>query len=100
MTQFIISIVGDVLRHVAVQVLKRQVVGWISSYEFLELLARLCGSSTGRPDSAEFLVLGPQITLYNFGPRRELQECNIAFRKLARAGRGLRCTFSRQQCTG
>jgi len=73
------------LRHVAIQILKRQGIGWISSYESLEFFARLRLPATRRSNSAEFRVLGPQISLDKFSPKRELQECNVACGELARA---------------
>ena len=94
--QLIIGIVGDVLRHVAIQILKRQGVGWISSDESLKFFGGLRGPATGRSDASEFRVLGPQITLNSFSPQRELQKCNIAFRKPARTPRGLRIALSLQ----
>ena len=33
--------------------------------------------------SAQFIVLGPQIALYDFGPRREPEKIRIAFTKCA-----------------
>jgi hypothetical protein len=69
--------------------LKCERVGWISAYELLKLFAGLGGAATGRSDSPELRVLGPQITLNNFSPQRELQEGNIASRKPAPALRGL-----------
>jgi len=85
MAQLIIGVVCNVLRHVAIQILKSQSVGWISSYEALEFFARLSCSATGRSDSAEFRVLGPQITLDKFSPECELKKRNIALREFALA---------------
>ena len=51
-------------------------------------------------DSSQFVVLLPQISLYEFCGCREPQERSIAFGKLACAPRGLRVALSPQQGAG
>jgi hypothetical protein len=60
--QFIVSVIRDVLRHIAIQVAEGGDVGWIASF-----------------DASQFVVLLPQISLYDFGCRREPQEGGVAF---------------------
>ena len=79
MAQFIVGIMGDVLGHISIKVAERGDVGWIASL-----------------DSSQFVVLLPQISLYEFCGRREPQERSIAFGKLACAPYGLRVTFGSQ----
>jgi hypothetical protein len=58
-TQLIVRIVGDILRHVAIEISQRRYVRRISRV----------GSPVvrcGRP--TEFIVLGPKIALHDFGP--------------------------------
>ena len=73
MTQFIVGIVGNVLRHIAVKVAERGHVGRIASL-----------------DSPQFVVLLPEISLDEFYCCREPQERSIAPGKLACAPRRLR----------
>jgi len=69
-TQFIVGIVGNVLRHIAIKVAERGQVGRIASL-----------------DSPQFVVLLPEISLDEFYCRREPQERSIALGKRACAPR-------------
>ena len=73
MAQFIISVIGDVLRHIAIKVAECGYVGRIASL-----------------NSSQLVVLLPQISLYDFRCRCEPQEGGIAFGQLACAPRSLR----------
>jgi hypothetical protein len=74
----IIGVIGNILGHVAIQVLKCSYVCWIPSI-----------------DSAQFLVLGPEVTLNNLGCRQKTQNGDIATAELA-----CRASVSRHQSAG
>ena len=56
MTQFIISIVGNILGHIAIEILERKFVRRIS--DIGRAIVGFCGS-------AQLIVLRPQIALYD-----------------------------------
>ena len=87
MTQFIIVIIGNILRHVAIEILERKFVGRISD---------VGGTIVGFGGSAQLIVLSPQIALYDLGPSRESKKIGITFGKSARARCFLRFDFRHQ----
>src|SRR5205807_784650 len=94
--QLVVGVVSDVLRHIAIQIMKRQGVSRISSDEPLEFLSRLGGPTARGPDSPEFRVLDPQITLDKFCPEGELQNCGVASTKPVVARTDLCTAFRRE----
>jgi hypothetical protein len=64
-TQFVISIVGNVLGHVPIKVAQRCDIGWIPSL-----------------DAAQLVVLLPQVCFYQFDGCGKSQERSVPFRKL------------------
>ncbi len=66
MAHLVVRVVGDVLRHVAVEVLKRRDVSGVFAV-----------------DAAELVVLLPEIRLDDLRGREELQDRNIAAREPA-----------------
>ncbi len=71
MADFVIGVVGDILRHVAIKVLKRSDVCWVSRIWLIVLIYR----------ASELVVLLPEIGLYEFDGQCKLQKLSIAFRQ-------------------
>jgi hypothetical protein len=69
-TQFIIGIIGNILGHVAIEILERKYIGRISDVSWA--IVGLCGST-------QLIVLGPQIALDDFRPCCEPEKIRIAF---------------------
>ena len=65
MAYFIVGVVRDVLRHVAIKIAERGHVGGIASLH-----------------PSEFVVLLPQISFDEFCGRREPEKRSVTFRKL------------------
>jgi len=65
--KLIIGIVGDVLRHVAIEICKCRHIGWIPAIH-----------------STQLGVLRPQVALDQFGGRQNTQDVGIALGKLLR----------------
>src|SRR4029077_16833921 len=72
MTNLVIGVVGDILRHVAIKVLKCSHGCWISRIRLIVLVYR----------ASELVVLLPEISLNQFDGQRKLQELSIVFTKL------------------
>ena len=79
MAQFIVGVIGNVLRHIAIEIAECGDVGRIAAL-----------------DSSQFVVLLPQISLDEFDCRREPQERGIAFGELACASCRLRVALGPQ----
>src|SRR5260370_33871624 len=58
-TQLIVRIVGDILRHVAIEILQRC---------YIRRISRVRSPVVGCSRSTEFIILEPKIALYDFGP--------------------------------
>lgn len=71
MADFVIGVVGDILRHVAIEVLERGDVCGISWIWLIVFIYR----------ASELIVLLPEIGLYEFDRQRELQKVSIVFRQ-------------------
>jgi hypothetical protein len=87
-TQFIVVIIGNILRHVAIEILEDKFVGRISNVEW---------AIVGFGGSAQLVVLSPQIALYDLSPCREPEKIRITFGKSAGAGCLLRFAFRHQK---
>jgi hypothetical protein len=73
-TQFIVVIIGNILRHVAIEILEGKFVGRISNVEW---------AIVGFGGSAQLVVLSPKIALYDLSPCREPEKIRITFGKSA-----------------
>jgi hypothetical protein len=71
-TQLIIVIIGNILGHIAIEILERKFVGRISDVGCT--IVGFCGS-------AQLIVLRPQIALYDLDPCRKPEKVRIAFGK-------------------
>src|SRR3982074_735812 len=82
MAQFIVGVIRNVLRHIRVQILESEDIGWVASLR-----------------AAKFSVLSPQIGLDDFGGRKKLQNRRVPRGKLLRASAlsSLRHTFGCQE---
>jgi hypothetical protein len=69
-TQFIIIVVGNVLGHIAIEILERKFVRRISDVGWAVI---------GFGGSPQLIVLRPQIALYNLDPCSEPEKVRITF---------------------